>query len=173
MADHADPTGPEKDEDPGAALDGEPSSNGKSIADQAEEEAPLEQQEPPMIGDRQLSLAGFGVPRRVGAVSHVSLMSGRKEIDGVLNPEQDHLMLVKARVKGGSHDYERADETPAIKAATATQNLRPLSIRRIPPEIEAVVQQLMTVEEGDLTAVAERLGSVLEEYLPEGVAALA
>jgi len=161
-----DDGGPETPDEDKPVTDAEPT-NGSSIAAQAEEEAPLEPEEPAMQGDGQLSLAGLGLARRTAVVSHVAFQSARKEIEGRMDPNRDHVFVVKGRVAGANVDYTRADDNAEVSSAAAAQKVRPVAVRRVAPSLEAVVMQLGALDPEVQEEVAGRLATVLEEYVPE------
>lgn len=163
---HPDPTGPEKPEGPKAAHDGQPN-GGKNVAETAVEEE-TEVQESPMEGDGQLTLGGLGVPRRASTVAHVSMQSARREIDGRLDPERDHVFIVKGRVAGVSADYTRIDDASAkISSAAATQKVRPLSIGRVAVELEEAVSLMGAIPKEAAAQAARELTTLLERHVSE------
>lgn len=173
MDDHPDPTGPDAPEEPSAAHDGEPTDNGtgSSIADQATDPAPEEEvevSEPPMRGDGQLSLGGLGLRRSTEIESAISIMSARRPIDGRLDPEKDHVIVLRVRAHGFDGTFRRSDaDSPRIDGATVGLKWRPLSVRRVPPELEEAVHRIPLVEEDQIAELASRINGVIEEYLPE------
>ena len=163
-----DDSGPEPPEEPTAARDGAVK-GGESVADAATSEEEIQATEPPMEGGGgQLSLRGLGLPARTEVTGHVSVMSARREIDGRLDPQRDHVLIAHARVAGVNTDYKRADDADAkISSAAATQRLRLLSIGRLAPELEAAAALLVAVPEDDREQAARELVMVLERYVTE------
>lgn len=148
---HPDPTGPESQEEPGAAHDGAPNGR-KSVAEEAEESAPAIPEAPPLKGDGQLTLAGLG--RRGQPIeSTVSLMSAAVPVDGLIDAETEGQLLVAYLPAGYKHVPVREGSGPEVKRWKLVQQLRPVHIQKVTPEIQAAIEAVNAEHELEPTTV--------------------
>jgi hypothetical protein len=135
-----DPLGPDASDDAGKAKDGQPNGNGngKSVSDQAAEEAQIPEA-PPLQGDGQLSIKGLS-KRGVPIESRVSIDAASVPVEGLMDPEKDGQLIVAYRPRG--YDYvpvrDSANPTKVIRWKVI-QRLRPVHVQKISPELEAAL----------------------------------
>jgi hypothetical protein len=166
-SEHPDPTGPEPPEGGAAAAHNGEVGETDELHDALTgngEEAPEEPPAPPMEADRQLNLRSIGL--KVKPTMKVTLKSGTRDIAGILEPEEDHLLAVQVRPGGIYTDFQHEANSAKIKGATGSLKLEPLRITRIPREFEAIVQALEEVPAEMRAQIARDMEFELAKAVP-------
>lgn len=147
MRDASDPTGPEKsDKGEGKAKDGEEAKNGngRSVAEQAKDEAPDVPPPPPLKGDKQLSIGGLG-KRGAPVESRVSIMSASVEAEGLFDPEVEGMVIIA--YEPFDYGYKPKRKNGKVVGWKLIQALRPTHVTKVPAELEDRVRAVLAEHE--------------------------